>query len=419
MTEQGVELLGGYRVLDMTEGGCQLCGKMLGDYGADVIKIERPGGSPSRIPPYYKDIQDPEKSLFWFAYNTNKRGITLNIEAEEGQELFKKLVAKVDFVLETFTPGYLDGLGLGYDVLSQINPRIILTSITPFGQTGPYSRFKASDITCWAMGGYMWLCGDTDRAPVRISVPEQSCLHAGAEAATASLIAHWHREMTGEGQHADVSIQQCVIWITMWSTVYWDLNRVDLRRAGVGWAHPNVNQRLVFPCKDGYVLCHVWGGGDRAVYTSSSALVKWMDEEGMAPDWLKEFDWINDFAGPVLTPELCDRVYAPIAKFYMTKTKRELFDGACERGIILAPAYSAEDLFNDDHLAARNYWIKADFPELGAVLTYPSLGVRIGATPFPIRRRPPLIGEHNEEIYCQEMGLSREKLGSLKKAGII
>src|SRR4030042_359261 len=144
--------LGPYRVLDLTEDGCMLCARMLGDLGADVIKIEPPVGSRSRIAPFYKDINDPEKSLFWFAYNTNKRGITLDITRGEGQGLFKKLVKTADIVMESFEPGYMGGLGLGYNDLTKIKPDIIVTSITFFGQSGPKSKYKGSDLTAWASG---------------------------------------------------------------------------------------------------------------------------------------------------------------------------------------------------------------------------------------------------------------------------
>lgn len=128
--------MGPYRVLDLTDEKGLLCGKLFADLGADVIKVERPGGDPARnIGPFYKDIPDPQKSLFWFAYNTGKRSITLNIESSDGQQLLKRLVKSADFLVESFTPGYMDKLGLGYQALSQLNPRLIMTSITAFGQT--------------------------------------------------------------------------------------------------------------------------------------------------------------------------------------------------------------------------------------------------------------------------------------------
>src|SRR3972149_79549 len=189
-----------YRVLDLTAGGCSLCGKILGDLGADVIRIERPGGNPDRsLGPFYKDIPDREKSLFWFAYNANKRGITLNIETADGREIFRRLVKRADFVIESLPPGYMDSLHIGYAVLKEINPRLIMAGISPFGQKGPYAHSNASDLITMAMSGFMYLHGDPDRPPVWISFPQAS-ISAGAECAAAALIAHRHREGGGGGR---------------------------------------------------------------------------------------------------------------------------------------------------------------------------------------------------------------------------
>lgn len=149
-------MLSPYRVLDLTDEKGLLCGKLLGDLGADVIKIEPPGGDTSRnVGPFYKDIPDPERSLFWFAFNTSKRGITLDIETADGQDVFKRLVTSADFVIESFPPGHMDRLGLGYPALNEINPGVIMVSISPFGQTGPYKDYKSPDIVACAMGGQM------------------------------------------------------------------------------------------------------------------------------------------------------------------------------------------------------------------------------------------------------------------------
>ncbi|MFC1948616.1 CoA transferase [Chloroflexota bacterium] len=166
MGEKPDGMLSPYRALDLTDEKGLLCGKILADLGADVIKIERPGGDPARnIGPFYHDEPDPEKSLYWFAYNTSKRGITLDIETTDGKEIFKQLVKNADFIIESFPPGYLDSIGLGYSALEKIKPDIILISITPFGQTGPYKDYKTSDIVAWAMGGEMAPFGDPDRPP--------------------------------------------------------------------------------------------------------------------------------------------------------------------------------------------------------------------------------------------------------------
>src|SRR3989304_5013751 len=159
---ENASALAPYRVLDLTEGGCMVGAKLFGDLGADVIKIEPPGGSPSRIAPFYKDIPDPEKSLFWYAYNTSKRGITLDLQKPGGQELFKKLLPTADIILESFEVGYLGRMGLGYADLSRIKPDIILASISPFGQAGPKAEYQGRGLTAWASGGFLYTCGDPD-----------------------------------------------------------------------------------------------------------------------------------------------------------------------------------------------------------------------------------------------------------------
>jgi crotonobetainyl-CoA:carnitine CoA-transferase CaiB-like acyl-CoA transferase len=190
-------MLNNCRALDLSNENGFLCGKILADLGVDVIKVEKPGGDASRrIGPYWHDIPDPEKSLYWYVYNSNKRGITLDIETAEGQSVFRKLVQKADFVIESFPPGYLDKIGLGYSELSKIKSNIIMASITPFGQTGPYRDYLTSDIVTMGMSGILYQTGDTDQPPLHMSLP-QACMLAGADAAAGSMIAYYHREKTG------------------------------------------------------------------------------------------------------------------------------------------------------------------------------------------------------------------------------
>ena len=202
------EMMSGYRVLDLTNENGYLCGKILGDMGADVIKIENPRGDSGRkIGPFYQQVPDMEKSLYWYAYNLNKRGITLDVETEDGRQILSRLIKKADFLIESYPTGYLDKLGLSYAKIHEINPKIVMTSITPFGRTGPYKDYKGSDLVVMAMSGLMYITGDPDTAPLRISFP-QAFLLASAHAAAASMIAHYYRETAGQGQHVDVSAQE-------------------------------------------------------------------------------------------------------------------------------------------------------------------------------------------------------------------
>ena len=173
MSDEQASLLDGYRVLDLTDEKGHLCGKILGDLGADVIKIEPPGGDPARSNgPFYHDIPESNKSLYWFFTNLNKRGITLNLNRRDGRELFIRLVSTADFVIESYEPGYMKGLGLGYQELEKINPGIIMTSITSFGQTGPYAHYKTTDLVGVSMGGMSRVYGYFDSPPMRFLAPQ-------------------------------------------------------------------------------------------------------------------------------------------------------------------------------------------------------------------------------------------------------
>jgi crotonobetainyl-CoA:carnitine CoA-transferase CaiB-like acyl-CoA transferase len=409
-----------YRVLDLTEGGCLLGGRLLGDLGADVIKIEAPHGSPSRIAPYYKGIADPEKSLFWFAYNANKRGITLDITKKEGQEIFLRLAKTSDIILESFEPGYLSSLKLSYSDLCLTKQDIIMTSITPFGQEGPKAHFKGSDLTAWASGGYLYACGNPDRAPVWISFP-QSSLFGGAEGAIGALIAVRHRQNTGEGQHVDVSLQECAVSPNLNVLQMWDVSKVEFHRVGGALFVPStgVRQPIYFRCQDGYVMILVQGGNEPFV-SSSIRLVKWMAEENMAPEWLTKLDWIVDYDANNLGQATADKVGEAIEKFTSTKSKNELYEeGAFRRQILLAPISTTRDISEDIQLEARNYWAKQEHPELREILTYCGPFVNMSETPLEYRRRAPLIGEHNEEIYLKELGISDQYLRTMQERGII
>jgi len=416
--ETGKALLNSRRVLDLTDEKGFLCGKILADLGADVIKIEKPGGDKARnTGPFYHNIPDPEKSLYWFAYNLNKRGITLNIEARQGRQIFTKLVRTADFVLESFAPGHLDDLGLSYLKLSQTNPRIIMTSITPFGQTGPYKDYKASDIEVMAMGGLMYITGNPEQPPLRISLP-QAFLLASAHGAAASMVAHFYRETSGKGQHVDVSAQECVLWEIANAIPLWELNQNILRRAGsyIAGRWTGTKQRLLWKCKNGYVLFYILGGAFGV--KTNRAIVKWMEEENIAPEYLKNFDW-NAFDMATQTQEMQDKIEAQISRLFSTVTKEELYNEAQKRGIMLCPVNTSKDIIENAQLKAREFWVDINHPELSTNITYPGAFAKLSETPLTVRRRAPLIGEHNLEIYEDELGLSRSEMNDLRNTGII
>lgn len=413
---QREKMLVGCRALDLTDEKGFLCGKILADLGVDVIKVEPPGGDPSRRRgPFWKDIPDPEKSLYWLAYNSNKRGITLNIETRDGREIFKRLVGTSDFVIESFPPRTMERLGLGYSDLSRFKKEIILTSITPFGQSGPYKDFQASDLVVMGMSGELYLTGDSDRSPLNISLP-QACLHAGADAAVGTMIAFHYRKKTGEGQHVDVSMQQSAAWFLATAIPFWEMEGVIQGRVGTFRSGSSRTvQRQVWPCRDGYVFFFMIGGIQGA--KTCRQLVKWMDEEGMGDEFLNTFEW-ERFDMATATQDLIDQISRPISEFFLSRTKREVLEAAISRNISICPLFGMEDLLNDKNLAARGFWSMLEHPELKTNLPYPKQFVRSSENDVGTRFRAPSIGEHNIEIY-QEIGLSREEIIFLKEAGII
>ena len=346
-----------YRVLDLTNEKGYFCGKILADLGADVIKIEPPEGDPGRnIGPFYHDLPDKEKSLFFFAYNTNKRSITLNIETRDGQEIFKRLAKTADFVIESFDPGYMDKIGLGYAVLKDVNPRVIMVSITPFGQDGPYKDWKASDIVAIAMGGLSHITGSPDRPPARVSV-DQAHVIAGAQGAMGAMIAHYYREATGKGQYVDTSTQESVVLSALTVPQAWDLQRFIWPREGAYMSRARKRVRHLWPCKDGYIAWRLFGGG---LGVKTRALVEWMESEGQAGE-LADVNW-QQMDLLTVSAEKFYHWQELFGKFFKAHTKAELCREALARGIVLIPASTPKDLLADPQLEARDYWEKISYP---------------------------------------------------------
>jgi len=415
-------MLSDYRILDLTDHKGLYCGKVLADLGADVIKVEKPGGDDARnIGPFYKDIPHPEKSLHWWAYNTSKRGITLNIETADGKDIFRRLVKTSDVVVESFPPGYMNSLGLGYQALSKINPGIIMTSITPFGQTGPYQDWKADDLVGWAMAGQAYVTGDDDRPPCQVSFPH-CYLVAGCHAASGTLAALYYRELSGEGQQVDISMQESVLWTTLLLVQFWDMMKINLFRAGSRRSMGTALFRLAFPCKDGFVGFLIAGGQLASI--SMPPLIKWMAEEGMLgafedkKDW-EARDWIEKIDAWSLTQETIDAWENSIIEFFADKTKAEIYEKAREKGLIIYPVSTTRDLAQNAQLKARDFYVEVEHPELGETITYVGSPYKMTVAPWRISRRAPLIGEHNREIYEGELGLSPEDMRLLKAAGVI
>lgn len=427
-TEDSKAALWDIRVLDLTDEMGVYCTKLLADLGADVIRVENPKGDPVRSRgPFFQDKVNPELSLFHFHFNTNKRSITLNLENVDGRDLFKKLVKTADVMVETFPPGYLKKLGLGYAFLRKINPGLILASVTGFGQQGPYSKYKAPDIVGVAMGGLMYLGGNPGEPPFYPGAFQGYHL-ASVDAAIGILLALYHRDLTGGGQQVDISMQESVCEAIEYGMVVWDLMKTLRKRTGRR-VYRDWNE--VFPCKDGYIMCSPLGGG------GWEKILEWMESEGMAADLkeplyreaLKVMAW-GVMGGAVLppdidrdllrkNPQIVEHVEEVWQAFLMTHTREELYSGCQERGVGLMPIYNAKDVAEDPQLSLREYFVDVQHPELGTTLKYIGAPYRLSASPWKIARRAPLIGEHNLAIYKDELGLSAQELVTLKENGSI
>ena len=394
MTDQP-ELLAPYRVLDLTTHRGHFAGRLLADLGADVIKVEPPNGDPARRRgPFVDDIPGPERSLRWFAWNTNKRGVTINLADPEGQDQFLQLAQSADIVLESFDPGHLDDLGLGYDALSKANPGLILVSISPFGQTGPYRDYQATDIVLWAMSGNMSITGESTGPPAHISDDCQSFLHACGDAAIGALIALTHRRQTGRGQHVDLSIQEATSRGLYQITGSWDMTGRNLPRE----ERPNVGGAELpwtWRCRDGYViwLCAAGQGANQRL----SGLFHWLDEIGEGHD-LKSVDWEN-LPLDQMTAEYWEPLGRIFADLFMNRTKHELYEAATRHNFLLYPSANSADTLANEQLKARDFWRDVEHPALARSVRLPGAIAR-GDHAVPAQTRPaPTLGQDNNEVF--------------------
>ena len=389
------------RVLDVSQGiAGPLCAKLLGDFGADVIKVEPAGGECGRrMPPFFQDDPDPEKSLFFLLVNLNKRGITLNLEKPQGADIFKKLARLADVVVETFPPGYLESLGLDHASLERENPGLVMTSITPFGQSGPYSRYKGEEILAYAMSGIMSISGTTDREPLKHG-GFQAQYEAGLNGALITLFTLLLRDVTGAGQHVDVSIQEVVTSTMVANQPFYSwAGGVQGRRRPVGTMFGNV-----MPCKDGYFVSQAGGGAS------------WDDlAEFYGRPELKE-ERFADVDQRVVNGQALDAILIEAAK---ERTMAEMFKTASEQyrmlfGIVQTPA----DLAHCAQLEAREFYQNVEHPVIGKI-NVPFRLWNMTEIPARYRRPAPTLGQHNDEVYGRLLGYAEEEVTKLREAGVI
>jgi benzylsuccinate CoA-transferase BbsE subunit len=415
-------MLSCYRVLDLTNGKGYLCGKVLGELGADVIKIEPPGGDPDRdTGPFYHDQVDREKSLFWFSFNANKRGITLNINTKDGQEIFKRLVKTADVVIESFKPGHMDEIGLGYSVLSEVNPGIVLTSISSFGQEGPYRDYKAPDIVLRAMSGLIFTVGDPDRPP--LTTGNEHSYHVGAmHGAIGTVVALYQRSFTGRGQIVDAPAQMGLVFVgSTEQQLPWILQHQIPQRQGRERFAVQLNDGstyltpILWPCKDGDISFTL---ASAAMAASAATIIESIKKDGIDSSSLERWDWSKVHEGEWSKADI-DAILDTLHKYFSLHSKAELLQLSLDKGIHLGICLNVAEALKFPQFVARDFWQEVEHPELQTKIVYPSNFIKFSNAESNIRFRAPLIGEHNAEILGKELGISSADLVTLKQGHVI
>jgi crotonobetainyl-CoA:carnitine CoA-transferase CaiB-like acyl-CoA transferase len=399
-TASATSLLSGYRVLDLSSSMGAFCGKLLRDLGMDVIKVEPPAGDTARSePPFAKGHQHREGSLRFAYLNAGKRSVTLDISKKSGRKLLLDLVARADVVLETFEPGYLAAQDLGYDALVEKQNKLILLSLTGFGQDGPYAHYKTADLIGNAMGGLLYISGEPKMTPC--NPPEtQSYYYASLFAAYGVMLALWQRETRGIGAWIDTSIQASMALHEHVAFNYSAEGRV-MKRAGSQHQH-NAPANL-FRCKNGWIALFV-------TQNHWPILLKAWDGHDPALDDPK---WINSN----LRRQHADYINAEVTSFTMRYAKEDLAEMMQKNGIPGLPVNSPSDFMKDPHIEARGFFSAVTHPVLGTFLQAGNSFLVDGARTAP--SPAPLLGQHNAEVYCGELGLSANELAALAAEKII
>ena len=395
--------LSGIKVLDLTHYiAGPFCTKILADFGADVLKVERPGvGDGARqMGPFYHDDPHYEKSGFFLFLNTNKKSVTLNLKTATGVKIIKELVEEADIMVENFRPGVMDSLGLGYDVLDKINPRLLMTSISNFGQSGSYRDYKAADIVEYAMSSLMYSIGDYDREPLKHGgTPAQ--FTAGETAAIATLMGINSQQDSGHGDHLDISIMESMIAPQLSLLMpYVYSGGVMRRHPKTGGGFTGNNAMLT---QNGYIVPVVMGNMEWSLFAACLDLTEELDNE--------KFDTP---AARIVNSEELDSV---LQRHFLERTKEDLFHETQSFGSSFGMVMNSEDLINCPHLAEREFFAEIDHPVTGP-LTYPGAPFKMSDTPWQ-NGRAPMLGEHNKEVYVDRLGYSQIDLIRFREMEVV
>jgi benzylsuccinate CoA-transferase BbsE subunit len=391
----GEGALAGIKVLEISGLATQYCGKMYAELGADVILVEPPGGAAGRRRGPY--VAHPgaaavagDLSLSFAYFNTSKRSVTLDLEDAADRDRFLALARDAQLVLESEPPGRLDALGCGYDALSRINPALVVTSITPYGQTGPFSQYVAEDLATMAAGGFLYLGGYPDTEPIGACY-NQAYAGGSMFGAVASMLALTHAELQGEGEHVDVSMQECMVLAMENSVQFYDLEKtVRKRSAGV---HRFAGTG-VYPCRDGHVYMMAGGIGANRFWGRT---IEWLTDEKvpgieqlLGDEWNETKFLQSDVAKTIFT-----NVFGAWAR---GQSKNYLYHEGQRRHVPVAAINDVNDLVQSEQLAARNYFVQTRQPSWPQAALQPGAPYQFTLTPWAMRRRAPLPGEHNSTI---------------------
>ena len=401
--------LAGIRIFDLTRilAG-PTCTQLLGDLGADVIKVERPGiGDDTRSwgPPYVKDADgnDTSESAYYLSANRNKRSITIDLRSAEGIALGKRMIAKCDVLIENFKVGSLAKLGLGYDDLKDEFPGLVYCSVTGFGQTGPYAERTGYDFLAQGLGGIMSVTGAPDGEPMKVGVGIADVM-TGMYASTAILAALRHRDATGEGQHVDTCLLDTqVSWLINEGTNYLVSGKIPTK---LGNEHPNIVPYKVFGTSDGYVILAV--GNDRQFQD----WCRCAGAEDIAAD--------PDFATNPLRIVNRKRLYEAMPAYMENKTTAEWLEILASAKVPCSPVNNIEQVFENEQVQAREMRIEMDHPKAGSGKV-PLIGnpLKMSVTPPQYRKAPPVLGQHTDEVLAEMLGLDETEIAGLKAAGTI
>ena len=405
MTTAGSDtLLDGVRVLDLATPRAEMTGRVLADMGAEVIKVEPPSGAESRRRAPFSDAE-PGRSLYWAQMGLGKRSVVIDLESSQGREDFRALLSTADVLIESFDPGTMSTWGLGYDDVKDELPDLIYVSVTPYGQDGPHADRPATDLTLEAAGGLVGLQGDGDRPPVPVGLPQAS-IHAGVQAAADTSIALRERELSGLGQHLDVSMQAAVVWTLMHATGFPPNTGGDppgtCAQRNIGGDNMGGAVMGVHPCLDGYIVFSIVPGG--LGLRHSTLVLKWIEEEG---ELIGELEGANIDEWAANIARLVTEDPAEVGRqvviatenmhhFVAKKTMAECFERAVRDSFMMAPLYTMEDIANDTHLAARGFWVDLDGHR------YPGPFAKLSETPLQLTRPAPTLGQ--DQHLLAELG---------------